>query len=178
LGDKLSVTVIATGFEESQTTAVKTGNAKIKIPLDSKAEDKSPKKTDGIFDVGHDAGQSANTVEFDNIRSNYDSYQRNGYSYEEPYIKNEDKQRMEEERKRRLQLEAQRREERLRNLSVKLNNPQTVNELENEPAYLRRKVELDDVPHSKENNRSRLTISDDVEPEIRSDNSFLHDNVD
>ena len=86
---------------------------------------------------------------------------------------------MEEERNRRLQFEVQKREERLRNLSVKLNNPQTVNELENEPAYLRRKVNLDDVPHSnEETNLSRLSITDDVEPEIRSDNSYLHDRPD
>lgn len=177
LGDQLSVTVIATGFEESQPTAVKTGNAKIKIPLDG-AE--TNKKRNDIFDVGHDKGQSANTVEFDNVRSNYEQYQKQmGYSYEDPYVKSEDKVRMEEERRRRLQYEAQKREERLRNLSVKLNNPQTVNELENEPAYLRRKVNLDDVPHSKEEtNLSRLSITDDVEPEIRNDNSFLHDRPD
>lgn len=177
LGDQLSVTVIATGFEESQPTAVKTGNAKIKIPLDST---ENGKKKNGIFEVGHDKGQSANTVEFDNVRSNYEQYQRQmGYSYEEPYVKSEDKERMEEERKKRLQYEAQKREERLRNLSVKLNNPQTVNELENEPAYLRRKVNLDDVPHSnEETNLSRLSITDDVEPEIRTDNSFLHDRPD
>lgn len=176
LGDQLSVTVIATGFEESQPTAVKTGNAKIKIPLDGE----NAKKKNGIFEVGHDKGQSANTVEFDNVRSNYEQYQRQmGYSYEEPYVKSEDKERMEEERRRRLQYEAQKREERLRNLSVKLNNPQTVNELENEPAYLRRKVNLDDIPHSnEETNLSRLSITDDVEPEIRSDNSFLHDRPD
>ena len=177
LGDQLSVTVIATGFEETQPTAVKTGNAKIKIPLDS-AE--NAKKKNGIFEVGHDKGQSANTVEFDNVRSNYEQYQRQmGYSYEEPYVKSEDKERLEEERRRRLEFEAQKREERLRNLSVKLNNPQTVNELENEPAYLRRKVNLDDVPHSnEETNLSRLSITDDVEPEIRTDNSFLHDRPD
>ncbi|MFT6320255.1 MAG: cell division protein FtsZ [Granulosicoccus sp.] len=177
LGDKLSVTVIATGFEQTQPTAVKTGNAKVKIPLDSS---ENAKKKNGIFDVGHDKGQSANTVEFDNVRSNYEQYQRQmGYSYEEPYVKSEDKERLEEERKRRLEFEAQKREERLRNLSVKLNNPQTVNELENEPAYLRRKVNLDDVPHSnEETNLSRLSITDDVEPEIRTDNSFLHDRPD
>ncbi len=176
LGDQLSVTVIATGFEESQPTAVKTGNAKIKIPLDGE----NAKKKNGIFEVGHDKGQSANTVEFDNVRSNYEQYQRQmGYSYEEPYVKSEDKERLEEERRKRLQYEAQKREERLRNLSVKLNNPQTVNELENEPAYLRRKVNLDDVPHSnEETNLSRLSITDDVEPEIRNENSYLHDRPD
>ena len=102
-----------------------------------------------------------------------------GYSYEEPYVKSEDKERIKEERRKRLEFEALKREERLRNLSVKLNNPQTVNELENEPAYLRRKVNLDDVPHSNEvSNLSRLSITDDVEPEIRKENSYLHDRPD
>ena len=179
LGDKLSVTIIATGFEEKRPTAVKTGHTKIKIPLDGATDSSMLKKNNGVFDIGHTNGQKANTVEFDDIRSNYEQYQRQqGYSYEEPYVKSEEKQRMEEERRRRLQYEAQKREERLRNLSVKLNNPQTVNELENEPAYLRRKVALDDVPHSKEDKMSRLSITDDAEPEVRSDNSFLHDNVD
>ena len=177
LGDQLSVTVIATGFEESQPTATKTGNAKIKIPLDSSD---NTKKKNGIFEIGYDNGQSANTVEFDNVRSNYEQYQRQmGYSYEEPYVKSEDKERIKEERRKRLEFEALKREERLRNLSVKLNNPQTVNELENEPAYLLRKVNLDDVPHSNEvSNLSRLSITDDVEPEIRKENSYLHDRPD
>jgi cell division protein FtsZ len=119
LGDQLSVTVIATGFEESQPTATKTGNAKIKIPLDSSD---NTKKKNGIFEIGYDNGQSANTVEFDNVRSNYEQYQRQmGYSYEEPYVKSEDKERIKEERRKRLEFEALKREERLRNLSVKLN---------------------------------------------------------
>ena len=180
LGDKLSVTVIATGFEESQPTAVKTGKAKIKIPLDDERSDGELKKNNGLSDIGFTTGSSAtkgNTIEFDDIRA-YQARQ-NGYSYDEPYVKSEDKERQEEMRQIRLNAEAKKREERLRNLSVKLNNPQTVNELENEPAYLRRKVHLDDVPSSKENKASRLSISDEVDPELRSsDNSFLHDNVD
>ena len=51
-------------------------------------------------------------------------------------------------------------------------------DLENEPAYLRRKVELDDVPHSSEITISRWTISGEDEPEIKRDNPYLHDNVD
>ena len=90
--------------------------------------------------------------------------------------KSEDKEKMEEERKKRMEIENKRRE-RLRNLSVKLNNPQNIVELENEPAYLRRNVELDDVPHSSTNEASKWSISEGEEPELR-DNSFLHDNVD
>ena len=51
-------------------------------------------------------------------------------------------------------------------------------DMENEPAYLRRRVYLDDTPHSSDEEISRWTISEDEEPELRSDNSFLHDNVD
>lgn len=68
----------------------------------------------------------------------------------------------------------------LNNLSAKLKNPSSISDLEDEPAYIRRKVKLDNVEHSSENKVSRYTLGDDGEnnPEIRSNNSFLHDNVD
>ena len=61
---------------------------------------------------------------------------------------------------------------------MKLNNPQNIVDLENEPAYVRRRVHLDDVPDSSEVDLSKWTISDSEESQLRSDNSFLHDNVD
>ena len=71
---------------------------------------------------------------------------------------------------------------RLKNLSMKFKNPNSLQELENEPAYMRRNVELDDVPHSSEHNVSRYTLAEKKEEEdrfeIRKNNSFLHDNVD
>ena len=60
----------------------------------------------------------------------------------------------------------------------KLSNPQTILDLETEPAYLRRGVPLDDVPSASETTSSRWTISDEDEPEISAGNPFLHDNVD
>jgi len=68
----------------------------------------------------------------------------------------------------------------LNNLSRKMKTPSGINDLENEPAYLRRSVKLDSVNHSSETNVSRFTLGDDGDnnPEIRSNNSFLHDNVD
>jgi len=51
-------------------------------------------------------------------------------------------------------------------------------DMENQPAYLRRNVSLDDVPSSKDHTMSRWTISNDDEPQIRENNSFLYDNVD
>ena len=137
------------------------------------------KKKTGLYEVGHNEGEKAKTIEFDNVRSTIDKYQRNRYSYEEPYLKNEDKEKIEEREKLRREEELARREqERKRIGAMKLNNPKTVMDMENEPAYLRRRVYLDDTPHSSDEEISRWTISEDEEPELRSDNSFLHDNVD
>ncbi len=68
---------------------------------------------------------------------------------------------------------------RLKELSMKLRTPNGLNDLENEPAYLRKKQNLDTVPHSSESQVSRFTLGEDQgEPQIRPNNSFLHDNVD
>jgi cell division protein FtsZ len=65
------------------------------------------------------------------------------------------------------------------NFKPKLNNPQIVNDLENEPAYMRRGVRLDDVASSDEVSYSKWTVSDrEDEPQFREGNGFLHDNVD
>ena len=52
-------------------------------------------------------------------------------------------------------------------------------DLESEPAYLRKKQALDAAPHSSESQVSRFTLGEENgEPQIRPNNSFLHDNVD
>jgi cell division protein FtsZ len=76
------------------------------------------------------------------------------------------------------------RESRIREYTMRMKSPNGLNELENEPAYLRRKVTLDEGTHSSENTVSR-TISREVTDEngntrieLRTNNPFLHDNVD
>ncbi len=75
---------------------------------------------------------------------------------------------------------AQERIEKLKQLSYKLKTPGALNDMENEPAYKRRNVELGDTPHSSESNVSRFTLSEGEgnKGELRQNNSFLHDNVD
>jgi cell division protein FtsZ len=65
-------------------------------------------------------------------------------------------------------------------MSLKLKTPQGVSQLENVPAYKRRNVRLAKTPSSSESNISRYTLSedDDNNVEIKSNNSYLHDNVD
>lgn len=68
---------------------------------------------------------------------------------------------------------------RLKDLSMKLRTANGLQELENEPAYKRKQMSLDDVPHSSESQVSRFTLSNEEGiTEIRPNNSFLHDNVD
>lgn len=80
-----------------------------------------------------------------------------------------------------IDLKSQERIERLRNLSMKFNNESALEELENQPAYMRRNVELKNVTPSGESRISRYSLYEDPEtrnPELRSGNSYLHDNVD
>jgi len=68
----------------------------------------------------------------------------------------------------------------IKELGMKMKTPSGINDLEKEPAYKRRKINLDAVPHSSENPISRFTLSEDENgrPKLNNDNSFLHDNVD
>jgi len=71
--------------------------------------------------------------------------------------------------------------ENLKRLSIKLKTPSPVSDLESVPAFRRRNVHLQQVDVSSETNVSRYTLSenpDDKKPEIRPNNTFLHDNVD
>ena len=74
----------------------------------------------------------------------------------------------------------QERIQKLKDLSFKLKSGRVLSDLENEPAYVRRGVNLDNVEHSSNNNISRYTLgeNEDKKGEIKPNNPFLHDNVD
>ena len=68
---------------------------------------------------------------------------------------------------------------RLKDLSLKLRTANGLQELENEPAYKRKQMLMQQTPHSSESQVSRFTLSnEDGITEIKPNNSFLHDNVD
>ncbi len=81
-----------------------------------------------------------------------------------------------------LQQRAAERREKMKNFNYKFINKvnQNIDEIEKEPAYKRMGVELDETSHSSEVNQSRtsLEIDDNEDIQLRSNNSFLHDNVD
>lgn len=72
---------------------------------------------------------------------------------------------------------------RLKDVSYKWDNMSKIKELEDIPAYERRGVNLDDVPHSSDQDTSSFSVDNfnidgQNRPEIRKNNGFLNDNVD
>ncbi len=201
LGEKLAVTIIATGFESAEKRAPinaarqEPKNDRNVVHLDDMDAAASKKHQPSLSDITADHSSAYTPVEekaasklefeFDNIRETVDKIRRSQGASNDPFVRREDTAAdlTPEERRKRME-EAQRRREEVRNRQinvVKLNSPQTIIELENQPAYLRRNIRLDDVPDSQEPGLSDWTISldDEQEPEIRfGGNSFLHDNVD
>lgn len=72
----------------------------------------------------------------------------------------------------------------IKELSNKLKTPSGLADLENEPAYKRRNVSLLNTPHSSESTVSKYTVTEETDENgnkttgLKSNNSFLHDNVD
>jgi len=175
LGDAINVTVIATGFEDRRRVHKSKEKGAIKVSLD---DDRQGHDRPTLSDIGYsnDDNHKPNTFEFDDLVPRRGSQSSEIYT---SYRSEEDQEKQEEEKRRRKEQENKRKEYMRNAGKVKLNNPKTVNELENIPAYLRREVDLDDVPNSKDIEMSTWTISGEDEPELKKGgNSFLHDNVD
>jgi cell division protein FtsZ len=182
LKDELMVTIIATGFEQGNKD--KEDKSKLVIALDEddmdmdiapdpdmheEVEDWMPTIEDNTFDLEPRIKES-HDVEVSTSE---------GYDYSRPYEHEEERKRKEEEIKRRRVLEAQRREQ-LRRENYKMTDQFSRSRMENEPAYKRRNVTLEDVPNSADDvSLSRWTLNmDEDTPEIKDSNAYLHDNVD
>jgi cell division protein FtsZ len=72
---------------------------------------------------------------------------------------------------------------RIREMTMKLRSHSRISELEKEPAYRRKNIQLEDPPSSDESEVSRYSLSNDENdeeerPGIRKNNSYLHDKPD
>lgn len=74
---------------------------------------------------------------------------------------------------------ADERRKKLKNFNYKFNNNVgSIEEREKQPAYKRQGVDLNDVPNEQKVSRTTLSEDSNDEIQLRSNNSFLHDNVD
>ncbi len=78
-----------------------------------------------------------------------------------------------------LKERAEERRRKMKDFNYKFNTSK-IDEIEKIPAYKRQGVNLDETQHSSENNMSgtSLGVDDNNDIQLRSNNSFLHDNVD
>lgn len=181
LGDKICVTLIATGFNTNQEVeervVVKMDEMPANKPQVNTASHQPanevraeriehaiprPDKDEALF------LEDANRPELNMTLSTKD------LSSEE--VKQQERQDEEDHMRR-----SKERMENLKRLQTKLKTPSPVSDLENVPAFRRRQVVLDKVDYSSDTEVSRYTLTenkDENKIEIRPNNSFLHDNVD
>lgn len=189
LEDKISVTVIATGFEtkearqankpervvvslDDETPVTKTVISReptLKEPIIEEPKEEftfNPKRYKRPISPKQEVEQPMQDEEKKTGNPHFDN-RRFGKTYSS------------EEERMRVFME---RRKRLRGLSMKLQSPSNANlkELENEPAYKRRNVQLEDTPHSSESNISKYSLTEDEKDklEIKKRNSYLHDKAD
>ncbi|WP_194851001.1 cell division protein FtsZ [Nonlabens antarcticus] len=77
-----------------------------------------------------------------------------------------------------LKLRAEERKTKMHAHNFKFKSSHRLDEIEKKPAYLRHGIELDKNPSEGERSRTSLSTDENNDVHLRSNNSFLHDNVD
>jgi cell division protein FtsZ len=178
LGDKLSITLIATGFEEQGRGPSKKEVERIVVPLEPEMSMRETEEDD-IFSTHLES--AVNEIDFDTPEIKVNIPQVHAEKAFDIYDmqKNDERSQKEMDYERRMkELEDSRRQSLRANNHKNLDDPKTVNEYTKVPAYARRNVTLEDVEHSSVHPGGRYTVSIDDDGGLRSGNSYIHDNVD
>jgi cell division protein FtsZ len=198
LGNNVVVTIIATGFSNKQQHEIESVKAPQKkiTPLYSTPIPTAIQTTLPVIDETKSTEQNIIELEVENkvadeVRSNSSTEQSSSGRTDETFTyqldtssysdvssqvesssteieqSGDDAIRKSVERKKRLNL-------------FSLRHQKNLQDLEDTPAYKRKNIQLDNVPHSSDSQVSRYTLSEgeDKKAEIKPNNSFLHDNVD
>ena len=178
LEKKISVTVIATGFEANHIPELYVQKEQEKITLDDHKKNKRKEKN--ITKQKENAGNTEEAYDFQVSQRSLDFDEQ---GKEESLLLNHEEEDGEKKKNNanknaKAPIKSQEEEKKSYNILYKKN----IDELETIPAYIRKKIKLENTTHSSSSNISRYSI-DDAEDEkdktkLRSDNSFLHDNVD
>jgi cell division protein FtsZ len=180
LGDSISVTVIATGFGANSIPELYAVKKQLdKVHLREVERTGEMRSVSGEFEIRESSGKDQilqKTFEFseDDVSNRYVLYGKK--KGEQPSENEEDLKKRED------------RVEKLKNAHEKLKTAyntghenETIDKLENEPAYIRRKMAINPDKSASDSDISKYKLSDDEEnggPKLRQDNSYLHDNVD
>ena len=180
LGDKISITLIATGFEEGKAILEesKPEIKKVIVPLDDIFINEQNESIVESFDLTET--NSEYTFDFDTPTVPTSSNSQREYKARETSI---DEKVIDERRKvevsKEEEMDRARREYQRKSTSKPLDNANIISDMEKVPAYLRRSIELDEVKQSNaKGNLSEYTIGvEDELGHLRTSNSFLHNNA-
>lgn len=195
VGDKVSVTLIATGFNKKKSFEPQV--QKVQLNGQENKQEKNHQTTELNFPLT-EIKPEKEELKFE-IKDLNQKQEPELYKWEPEAEKIEKKEpetldfevknigeEKEEPKAVAKDLNEQIREERLKrmnDMSYKFKSESNISELESTPAYLRRNIELNETPYSDEDQNSRYSVKNyedegENKPEIRKNNSFLHDNVD
>ncbi|HEY3387254.1 MAG TPA: cell division protein FtsZ [Saprospiraceae bacterium] len=178
LGDKLSVTIIATGFEQNMMKGEKHDTQKILVGIDEdmgisakamKEEDEFEITNERVIDMEPVIAPKETPIE------------KPRHTYSDPYMRTDDIEKREEIRRTLKEKEAQRQREEPATPAMQQVNPsrmqnsEWIAEMTKVPAFARRKIQLDDVTPSSEMKMSRLTVTDDEGDDLIKGNTYLYD---
>jgi cell division protein FtsZ len=179
LGDEVNVTIIATGFE---TNSIPELYIKKKRTDRIRLQDDNESSESGIFGMvdkqDTDFRPRSNvqrTIEFDisgnNPENQFVLSDKTDSTNTEPQAR-----KLAERVKKLRETHEQVKEQ----LYTSATENDSIEELENEPAYVRKKIEIEDTTHSSKSTMSRYSLSEDEEnnSKLREDNPYLNDNVD
>lgn len=181
LGDRISVTIIATGFEANSAVPelYKLSNTTTRVPVPD--EKNNAKPVGPVFKVPRSAGNDTTDDLLNITEHTVDSGERQYDLFES--LKNDPSSDQAKQRKKISDAGS--------NLSEKSSvsrqevvgrhdQPEDIDALENEPAFVRKKLPISPKKYSHDSQISRFTIADEGNEGVvlRPDNPYLHDNVD
>ena len=197
LGNSIRVTVIATGFNmEESSTFLSADNSKRVIDLESNKQlnlyEQEPAKPNNNEDNKQNSNkgysfeqpshsskpEEQESASYLDLGEEYEFVSANPQNFEAKFEEEENEDNLAHKRQVLMQ-KAQERVRRLKGLKHGGGNNYSEDDFKDrldQPAYLRKNVRLQDVPHSSEKNISRYNLNDDNQ--ILGNNKFLHDNVD
>ncbi|NOU16283.1 MAG: cell division protein FtsZ [Bacteroidales bacterium] len=184
LGDDLNVTVIATGFCTSSIPELYIRNKQVDVVMLDGERSENRVVKESMFEVkdrpsiSHkrerltEQEQSQRTIEFDVYADVSKPSTEKGLFDDDEFLVTSVKTQQTATKEPPVKTGTR---QNATPLTVKAN----IDQLEKIPAYKRKNIKLDDSEHSKASNVSRFTLSEEEgDIFLRSDNAYLHDNVD
>ncbi len=185
LGEQISVTIIATGFESNSIPELYARRKDIeRLTLnDFPAPDIGSVK--GGFTVKDRKQKTSDSFEYDNLQRRIEFDLRGSgrdiYSVKDDSASREEEPGLHDQRISERAEKIKESGSRLKEKSyLAVNEREEIEEMEHQPAFERKKININLSKKSSDNPVSRYTLSDEggKGPKFRPDNGYLHDNVD